>query len=102
MRPLRAGGALAAVAAAALLAAIPASASVATLQPAGITPREQFGHSVAISGTTIAVGAPSAAPDGVVYVFTQTGGSWSNPPAVATISNPDPAQPPEIGTQFGT
>jgi hypothetical protein len=102
MRPLRAGGALAAVAAAALLAAIPASASVATLQPAGITTSEQFGHSVAISGTTIAVGAPSAGPDGVVYVFTETGGSWSNPPAVATISNPDPAQPPEIGTQFGT
>ncbi len=84
------------------MAAIPASASVATLQPAGITPSEQFGHSVAISGTTIAVGAPTAAPDGVVYVFTQTGGSWSNPPAVATISNPDPAQPPLIGRAFGS
>jgi hypothetical protein len=39
---------------------------------------DQFGSAVAISGTTALVGAPGkASGQGFVYVFTQTGGSWS-------------------------
>lgn len=74
---------------------------VVTLQPAGVTGTERFGESVAISGTTIAVGDPDAGPDGAVWVYTQSGGSWSNPPGVAEIANPFPRQGVQIPTEFG-
>jgi hypothetical protein len=43
---------------------------------------DHFGSSVAISGDTAAVGAPNRAPgsirgSGAVYIFTRTGGTWS-------------------------
>jgi hypothetical protein len=41
-------------------------------------PRDLFGHSVAISGSTVEVGAPDANTDtGAAYVFVASGSTWS-------------------------
>jgi predicted amidohydrolase len=46
------------------------------LEPADAT-GGQFGESVAISGETIVVGAPSDGPAGSAYIFVRSGGIWS-------------------------
>ena len=47
------------------------------LAGSGTTPGDLFGVSVAISGSTIVVGAPShASKAGAAYVFTDAGGDW--------------------------
>ena len=43
---------------------------------AGAKDRE-FGYSVAISDSTVVVGAPEAGPDGMAYVFVHSGSTWS-------------------------
>ncbi len=71
-------------------------ALVATL--ANPTPafEDRFGHSVAVSGNTVVVGAPNddtgASNSGSVYVFNATTGAL-----VATLANPTPA----VNDQFG-
>ena len=56
----------------------------------GTQPGSQFGFSVAVSGNTAVVAAPSETVScqvcGVAYVFTQTGGDWSNLTLVATLT----------------
>lgn len=57
---------------------------------------DRFGTSVAISGTTIIVGTPYASSEqGAAYVFTDSGGSWSE---TQRLSADDGAS----GDQFGT
>jgi MYXO-CTERM domain-containing protein len=45
---------------------------------------DRFGAAVAIVGTTAFVGAPSKNPSGAVYVFTQSGTTWSQTGKLAT------------------
>ena len=57
---------------------------------------EEMGNSVAISGSTIAVGAPAAHVNGhtyaqgAVYVFTEPGGGWGNATQTAELYASDP------------
>ena len=49
-----------------------------------------LGYSVAVSGDTIAVGAPSAeSGDGAVYVFTKTGAGWTDANETAELTATD-------------
>ncbi|MFN7352290.1 MAG: integrin [Burkholderiales bacterium] len=63
---------------------------------------DEFGTSVALSGdgNTLAVGAPgedgSASDSGAVYVFTRSGGSWSQQ------GSPIKATSPALGDRFGS
>ena len=64
---------------------------------------DAFGQSVAISGTTIVVGAPghrqSAKFQGAAYVFTQTAGRWHQTSELASAStDPDVVCPMEFGS----
>lgn len=60
---------------------------------------DQLGSSVALDGDTLVVGAPNedttAAQSGAVYVFTRTGGTWTQQ-ALLKASNAD------IGDHFGS
>jgi FG-GAP repeat len=59
--------------------------------PGGTISNEQFGEAVALdaSGDTVAIGAPGAdGASGVVYVFTDTGGAWTE---AAELTAPDSA-----------
>ena len=59
----------------------------AELAPAGTEGGDFFGNrSVSISGTTIVVGAPDHGAVGNAFVFTNSGGSWSQ---VADLANSD-------------
>ena len=49
----------------------------AKLSGSDTTAGDNFGASVAISGTTAVVGAPGHAGGGAAYVFTQTGSTWT-------------------------
>jgi len=49
---------------------------VAELEGADTVKKDDFGCSVAISGTTVVVGADSHASAGRAYVFTKTGAGW--------------------------
>jgi hypothetical protein len=73
----------------------------ATLTPSDVVPFTRYGLGVALSGNTVAVGAPASGPDGslpgAVFVFVSTNGVWSQqaklvPPAIS--SGP--------GSAFGT
>jgi hypothetical protein len=61
---------------------------------------DNFGNGVALSGTTVIVGAPDAAVNGntaqgAAYVFTQSGGSWSQTEKLLAV---DGAASNEFGT----
>jgi uncharacterized repeat protein (TIGR01451 family) len=71
-------------------------------QQAFLVPAEpgNFGHSLAIDGDTVVVGAPITSPggagqSGAAYVFTESGGSWTQQ---AELTATDAAD----GDQFGT
>jgi hypothetical protein len=53
------------------------------------TELEQFGHSVAISGDTLVVGAPDYAGTGAAFVYEPTAEQWADPKAVATLTASD-------------
>jgi len=60
---------------------------------------QRFGHAVAVSGDTLAVGAPGAdesfiAGAGAVYVFVRSAGDWSLEQRIVAPS-------PEVGADFG-
>jgi hypothetical protein len=67
---------------------------VATLNNPGPAFNDQFGHSVAISGTRVVAGAPSddtgAMDAGSAYVYDLSSATPTVP--VATLNNPRPAQ----------
>ncbi|MBK1834558.1 hypothetical protein [Roseibacillus ishigakijimensis] len=72
----------------------------AKLVPSDPEPSARFGFSVALSGTTIAVGAPnrsndSPTPDGAVYLYNKSGASWNQTSKLA------PDLPEEVDLQFG-
>ncbi len=50
-----------------------------------------FGTSVALDGDTLAVGAPSTAPSGHVYVYQNFGGSWSTTGSLSPSDSPPDA-----------
>jgi FG-GAP repeat len=50
---------------------------------------EQFGHSLAVSGDTLVVGAPGRAGQGGVYVFEAPAEEWTNVKQVATLTASD-------------
>jgi hypothetical protein len=53
-----------------------------------------FGYSVSIAGDTIAVGAPNAANDGAVYVFSRPASGWAGPlTETARLTTSDPSDP---------
>jgi hypothetical protein len=62
----------------------------AKLTPADASQNDQFGRSVAVSGETLVVGAPTDTPSGtdsgVVYVFVRSDGTWTEQ-AKLTASN---------------
>ncbi len=61
---------------------------------------DQFGGSVAISGTTIVIGAPGHAKDaGRAYVFTKTSSGWRQ---VAELKSAHPAVGGDLGDEFGS
>jgi hypothetical protein len=68
------------------------------LAPTGSAPSDVFGYSVAISGDTVAVGAPwhdSYGQDaGAIYVFSRSGGVWSQD---ARLSAADAAAGDRLG-----
>jgi hypothetical protein len=49
----------------------------ATLKPSGLTGYYPVGSSVAVSGSTVVLGVPAAGITGAAYVFTSSGGVWS-------------------------
>ena len=49
----------------------------AYLKASNTGPRDSFGASVAVSGDTVVVGAPSEASTGAAYVFVRNGTNWS-------------------------
>lgn len=66
----------------------PARTLLATLADPGDTYFDQFGYSVAISGSTAVVGAPGSTGWGEAYIFEKGPSGWSTTPAV-TLQNPD-------------
>ncbi len=66
-----------------------------TLGGSGLGSGDQFGASVSVSGDTAVVGAPGSGVAGAAYVFTYSGGTWSQ---VATLTPSDEA----AGDAFGT
>jgi len=65
------------------LTAKPAQIAQSTLTPRGGAANDNFGDSVAVSGTTVVVGAPihtvgSNIQQGAVYVFTRPATGWKN------------------------
>ena len=75
------------------------SVAIATLNKPGPAPRDQFGGSVAISGTRVVVGAAldgtGAFNAGSAYVYDSSSATPTVP--IATLNNPSPAS----GDQFG-
>ena len=74
----------------------------AKLTAAGAVETNTLGYSVAISGTTVFAGAPSATvganeKQGAVYVFTQPGGGWSNETQAAKLTASDGAGFAQLG-----
>jgi hypothetical protein len=70
----------------------------AELKGSGAVSGEFFGSSVAISGTTVLVGAPSGYPfalAGQAYVFTKTGAGWKQ---VADLGGSNPSARNNFGT----
>ena len=68
---------------------------------------DAFGSSVAISGTTIAIGAPGATigsntGQGAVYAFTQPSGGWTNMTQTAKLTASDGAAGDALGNAVGT
>ena len=62
------------------------------IEPGGGAPEDAFGYSVAISGSTIVVGAPHVTTDGLTaagaaYVFQDDGGGWSTLAATLTAGD---------------
>ncbi len=74
----------------------------ANLQPAVPADGDGFGAAVALSGDTLVVGAPArdgaGSRRGAAYVFTRTGGLWSQ---VDTIVAPSPADNARFGAAIG-
>jgi hypothetical protein len=75
----------------------------AELTPTDGTTEEYFGHSVALSGSTLVIGATgySTSSDeylGAVYVFSDASGSWQQ---TAMLVNPEGAAYDELGTTIG-
>jgi FG-GAP repeat len=63
---------------------------------------DQFGQSLAVSGSTIAVGAPNttdggAADGGAVYTFTDPGTGWTSPPTEAKLTPTSPVANEAMG-----
>ena len=73
----------------------PIGGQLAELKGSGTVAGDEFGDSVAISGTTAVVGAHFHAGGGQAYVFTETGGVWKQ---VAELKGSDTA----TGDFFGT
>jgi nucleoside-specific outer membrane channel protein Tsx len=68
---------------------------LAELQGSGVVDGDLFGNSVAISGHTVVVGAPSYAKrTGSAYVFTETNGVWKQ---VAELKGSDTVTGDEFG-----
>jgi hypothetical protein len=71
----------------------------AALTVSGGTQNDNFGSSVAVSGITIVAGAPNQdVSQGVAYVFTQSGGTWSQQ---AELTASDGAATDLFGTSVG-
>ena len=51
-------------------------ASPQTIQAPNAGAHDGFGHAIALSGNTLAVGAPGEGGSGAVFVFTRTGSAW--------------------------
>jgi hypothetical protein len=67
----------------------------ATLTASDAAAGNEFGRSVAISGSTVAVGSPSTSTNtGTAYIFTDSGGTWTQ---VADLSDPAALE----GDKFG-
>jgi hypothetical protein len=61
----------------------------------GATANDQFGHSVAITGSTAVVGTPGGAGTGVAYVFVRSGTSWSQQAELTAVGG-------AAGDKFGS
>ncbi len=73
----------------------------AELKPPAGASTEDFGYSLAISGTIIVVGAPDAADfDGRAYVFAKTAAGWKQTAALQE-SDPTPLGTDAFGTSVG-
>ncbi len=74
----------------------------AKLTASGAVENDALGYSVAISGTTVFAGAPTATvgaheQQGAVYVFTQPAGGWSNETQTAELTASDGAAYAQLG-----
>jgi hypothetical protein len=69
------------------------------LEGSDTTTGDNFGASVAISGTTAVVGAPGHSGGGRVYVFNETGGTWTQ---VAELEGLDTAASDSFGASVAT
>jgi FG-GAP repeat len=74
----------------------------AKLTAAGAVENDALGYSVAISGTTVFAGTPTAKvganeQQGAVYVFTQPAGGWSNETEAAKLTASDGAGYAQLG-----
>jgi FG-GAP repeat len=58
-----------------------------TVTPSDGAAGDEFGQAVAVSGSVIVLGAPAKGDHGAVYVFTDSGGSWTQ---TQELSSPDP------------
>ena len=75
----------------------------ATLTPNDLGSSDALGTSVAVSGTTVVVGAPAHNTNGAAYVFTQPSGGWSGTPAqTAELTASDGASTDALGTSVAT
>jgi hypothetical protein len=70
----------------------------AVLTASGGAPGDQFGWSVAVSGSTAVVGAPvTNSQTGAAYVFTEPAGGWVNETQQAVLTASDGAEFDEFG-----
>ncbi len=58
----------------------------AELRPSDGSASDTFGSSVAISGSTVVVAAPQAGEGGVLYVYEEPGGGWTNATQTAELT----------------
>ena len=73
------------------MGALPETAKLTASDGASL---DWFGYSVSIAGDTIAVGAPNAANDGAVYVFSRPASGWAGPlTETARLTTSDPSDP---------
>jgi hypothetical protein len=72
-----------------------------TLQDPAATGRDYFGNSVAVSGTTIVVGAYGTTPGGAAYIYAKDVTGWPTTPTVTLLAAAYMAPGTPAGGAFG-